>query len=111
MKKILAALIIAVAAAASAQVSNPSVIPASPPGSCTTGVPLWAVFSTGNLYICNNGTPSLVGGGGSGAGGGRGGGGVTAVAGGVGSSVRVCPAIQRGWSVCNRGVHAAHTRV
>ena len=48
------------------QISNPSVIPSSPPSTCKAGVPLWSVFSTGTLYICNNGTPTAVSGGGGG---------------------------------------------
>ena len=76
MKKIAAALILAVGALVVSvfiagtspdtvygQVSNPVIIPASPPGSCTAGIPLWSVYSTGTLYVCNNGTPTAVGGG------------------------------------------------
>jgi hypothetical protein len=66
LKNLVLASLLLIPLSIAAQVSNPSVIPASPPGSCTAGVPLWAVFSTGTLYICNNGTPTAISGGGGG---------------------------------------------
>jgi hypothetical protein len=63
LKNLVLASLLLIPLSIAAQVSNPSVIPTSPPGSCTAGVPLWAVFSTGTLYICNNGTPTAIGGG------------------------------------------------
>jgi hypothetical protein len=54
---------------AAAQVSNPSIVlvASAPSGSCTTGLPLQVVSSTGALYSCQSGTWGQISGGGGGA--------------------------------------------
>lgn len=64
MKKILLIVGLTVLSGLSATAQNPSVVPAAPPATCFSGIPLWSVYSTGTLYVCNNGTPTAIGGGG-----------------------------------------------